>query len=362
MREGPFVDPKKERVFISLGIPMYNELIKGHLHETIENALAIGFDDIVILDDGSDDGSWEVLQDYADKYPLIRVYKTDLNSVFNKGKNRWKFIVDRMAEKSPDWIVIRAADQIYSHKATIEGGDLFRKKLTEFYRRGIEIVRIPLAHLWRSRTWYRADNIWGEALLTHSKSPIWRFHPNYSYNGRELTGTHRGWHHPSFWGFGKGRKLKGININGGKGIAEWDIVVLHLGHTTHHNKVLKFRWSMEAAKNNATNGRSATMPPPDKMPPVNRWLQYDGYKGFHEFKIVLKRANPSWFPEGTSLNEPEPELESFYELILEYNKIRAAEYLKLKQLPRRGKELELKERPRRANESEKRKWTKPKRS
>ena len=48
---------------IVLGVPMRNELEKGHLHSQLENALKISYDDIVVLDDGSTDGTWDVLQE-----------------------------------------------------------------------------------------------------------------------------------------------------------------------------------------------------------------------------------------------------------------------------------------------------------
>jgi len=325
----PFVDLTKNRVKIVLGIPMYNELAKGHLHETIENALSVGFDHIIILDDGSTDDSWLVLQEYAIRYQNISIYRNESNSVIYEGNNRWKFIVDRIAEHEPDWVVVRSADQIYSYKATIIGGDLFRERLTELYYAGAEMISLPLAHLWRSISWYRLDNTWGRDIKTHSKSPIWRFHPGYNYIGREQTGTHRGWHHPTSFGFGDKRILKKVPINK---IASppWEIVILHLGHTTHAKKVLKFEWSMEAAKSNALNGRSNTMPPPEKMPPVKDWdpsnHKYDGYVGFYEFNMLLKKVEPQWFAGNISFDSAQPIPESMYNIILRYNKERAEEY------------------------------------
>lgn len=330
MKDRPFVDPRKSRVMISLGMPMYNESKKGHLIDTMENAIAVGFDDIVILDDGSTDDSWEILQDYSNKYPQIRVYRNEKNSVLNNGFNRWKFVVDKMAEKYPDWIVVRAADQIYSYNATIEGGDEFRKRLTRAYHKRVEMIQMPLAHIWRSKTWFRDDHIWKQHVRTHSRRPIWRFDPRYHYKGRELTGAHLGWHHPTFFGYGKRRKLKKMNINTGS-FSDWDVVVIHLGHATHESKVLKFEWSMEAAKANARNGRSSTMPPPEQMPPVKSWLndrlrKNDGYKGFYEFNMTLDQAPSKWFPPGTDMNEERPIPKSLYKIIKKYNAERAEEY------------------------------------
>lgn len=320
----PFVDKNKKKVFISIGMPMYNELVKGNLHETMNNALAVGFDDIVILDDGSTDGSWIILKQYEAIYPNVRVFRNNNNSVLKAGHNRWKFIVDKMAEKKPDWIVVRAADQIYSHRATIAGGDHFRARLTKMYHQGVEAVRIPLAHLWRSRTWYRADNVWGRDISNHSKMPVWRFDPSYSYSGRELTGVHLGWHHPSYFGYGKGRKLKVANLNSG-GLENFDLVILHLGHTTHSKKVLKFKWSMAAAEANKDNGKSILMPAPENMPIVRKWLHFNGYKGFFEFNMKLCKAPSIWYA-ADDIEESKPIPESMYYTILEYNKVRAEEY------------------------------------
>lgn len=325
--DAPFVDKNKKRITMSIGIPIYNELEKGHLHETINNAIAVGFDDIVILDDGSTDGTWAILKEYATMYPQIRVFRNKVNSVLNEGSNRWKFVVDKMAEKKPDWIVVRAADQIYSYKATVAGGDLFRKRLTELYHEGVGRVSIPLAHLWRSRTWYRNDGEWGSHINTYRKTPIWRYHVNYSFEGRELTGAHLGWHHPTSFGFKKDN-IKPISASD-----PWlsDLVILHLGHTTHSNKVLKFKWSVAAATANHVSGRSIGMPPPDRMPPVRHWLKHTGYKGFYEFNMELKKAPNVWFAEdiGTDIESKPPIAQSFYYTILEYNPKRAAEYKRL---------------------------------
>jgi len=54
---------------VVLGVGMYNEIDYGpHVWLQMEDALAMDYDDIVILDDGSTDGTWDVLEEYSRKY------------------------------------------------------------------------------------------------------------------------------------------------------------------------------------------------------------------------------------------------------------------------------------------------------
>lgn len=326
----PYVDPNKDRVTMTLAVPMYNELAKGHLRATMDNALAVGFDNIVVLDDGSTDDSWDVLTKYANTYDNIKIYRSEKNSVIHSTVNRWKTVIEKAGETEPDWLVVRAADQIYSYKATIEGGDHFRKLLTQFYHQHFEVVRLPCIHLWRSMYWYRADDTWGADAITHSKTPIWRYHPNFHFKGRERAGSHLGWHHPTSWGFGDRRRklIKEINPPETKG--QWPITVLHLGHVTHESKRLKFIWNMAAAEKNHGTGRNIMMPPANIMPPVTQWLRFNGYKGFWEFGMNLQKAHPIWYKEVPDYGTP-PIPESLYDTIKEYNPARAEEYKKIYQ-------------------------------
>ena len=61
----------------SVIIPVYNTA--EYLEECIESVLAQNREEleIILVDDGSDDGSWEIEKDYAERYPFIRAVRQD---------------------------------------------------------------------------------------------------------------------------------------------------------------------------------------------------------------------------------------------------------------------------------------------
>jgi len=76
---------------VSILIPVYNR--KKIIAETIESALAQTFKnfEVVVVDNASEDGTWEVLQDIAKKDSRIRIFKNDNN--IGPVRN-WKRCVD----------------------------------------------------------------------------------------------------------------------------------------------------------------------------------------------------------------------------------------------------------------------------
>lgn len=304
---------------IVLGVTMRNEIEYGpHAKIQIEDALSMDYDDIVILDDGSTDGTYELLKEYESKNKRLHVFRLDKNSILDpKGINRWSMLVAYMAQYNPTWINVRAADQIYS----VEYRENMRTILEHFLKEDYHVIKFPLVHLWRSKYWMRVDNVWGNDLNHHNKSQVWRFSEKYSYHPAQLeTLLHKGVHMPRRLGFAD---IRGTQINNYFSDKEeyLKIMVLHLGHTTHEKKEAKFRWSMRAA----SNGSSIGMPPPSMMPHPNRWLVYNGYRGFHEFEVELAPVPKLWFGEDV-FEGPLPEIKSFGPVISEYNKQVAREY------------------------------------
>jgi glycosyltransferase involved in cell wall biosynthesis len=299
---------------LTLAMTTYNEIEYGpHIEMQLNDALEIDYDDIVILDDGSDDGTWDVLEDYNSKYKHIHIFKNNNNSVRAKGQNRWLSLTQKCAEYSPDWICIRAADMLYSAPLKRD----LRKVIKEYSGKGFNKLRFPLIHLWRSDWWYRTDNIWGESVV----SLFWKFNKNFGFLGnRDKAIDHQGAHIPDII---NGRKpiLKEIRS---REKSEFKYTILHYGHTTHRKKEVKFVDMMDRA----IKGRTQNMPPPSKMPPVKKWLDYNGYRGFWEFGLKLKKVPQLWFDKPVP-DVPRPKIESFYEIIKQYNEERAEEYKKL---------------------------------
>lgn len=303
---------------------MYNEVEYGpHVYRQLDDCLNLDvYDAIVVLDDGSNDGTWDVLKEYANKYDIIHIYRNDKNSIKEYSENRWKTLNRLAGEFDPTWIHLRAADMLYSFhtKKYLKG------QLERFLDENVYLVGIPIAHLWRSETWYRADNIWGRSVKEHMTRTFYRYNKNAVWGDvRSKAGMHQGAAIPDNLGFDKSGKTVSINDYIDKVDDYWPIVGLHLGHTTHEKKVRKFNWSMESAKAVGKYGRSISMPPPDKMPPVRRWLEFNGYKGFVEWNMVLKKVPQLWFAEKIVYGT-KPVPRSIYETIKVWNPTRAEEY------------------------------------
>jgi hypothetical protein len=302
-----------------LGITTHNEVIYGrHIYRQLDTALAEGcFDAIVVLDDGSTDGTWDVIQQYAKKHNVIHGYRMEHNSVIYNIKNRWMILLEHMARFKPDWVHIRAADVIYSDCFARE----IKNRLQEFDDSGVHVLKLPFIHLWRSETWYRRDREWGQQSINHRVRTFWKFSKDYSWdNAHKSAGMHRGAAVPTYLGFDGPIVSRPMNSS-----EPWRLVALHLGHTTHEKKVQKFRWSMEAATAAYRMGRSQNMPPPSAMPPVHRWPRFNGYKGFFEFDMDLRPVPTYWYDKPPVIG-PKPVPKSLYSVIREYNKERAEEY------------------------------------
>ena len=91
---------------ISVVVPIYNE--RATLRELIDRVLAVSFDmEIICVDDGSTDGSREILNELQKKYPTIRVFLQDQNS--GKGAALRRGIEEARGE----FVLIQDADLEY---------------------------------------------------------------------------------------------------------------------------------------------------------------------------------------------------------------------------------------------------------
>jgi len=305
---------------IILALTVRDELRYGeHIFMQLNDAVKRDYDEIVVLDDGSRDGTWDILQDYARKYNNIRIKRNEVNSILAKGENRWITLIRECEKYHPTWIHFRACDQLHSK--------LFNEKMREivtyFHEHGAWLIKIPLVHLWRSEGWFRYDDVWLQDYMDHSRRQLWRFYKDYEYKpNRTIAALHLGGHLPN--------KISPYNITPTYNInsyfkqtsskQHWRIVVLHYGHTTHEKKEVKFRLTMEAA----SKGVSYGCPSPNSMPHPRYWLRYNGYKGFHEFNLHLRKIPQIWFDR--PVNYAVPEIKSFYKVIAEYRLDRAKEY------------------------------------
>lgn len=303
-----------------LAVTMYNEVAHGdHVSFQLDNALKMSiYDDIVVLDDGSDDGTWDVLTSYARIFNNIHVYRSDLNSILGGTENRKKTISEIIRKNfNPTWVNNRAADIVYPIKYAQN-----IKSIIESQPPNVCYASLPFIHLWRSVGWYRVDGFWGESAHNPYTMPVfWRFNKNFTWDTEDSKpGFHSGKNIPSNLGF---ETLGCISLVECNPLPNFGMI--HYGMSSHRKLEEKFKWSMKAAEHADKIGFSIGMPPVKLMPTVAHWPRFNGYRTFHEFQIRLNRVNPDWFEEDVS-TLPKPKIESLYELIKEYRPDRAHEY------------------------------------
>ena len=314
-----------------LGVPMHNELSKGHLHLQLENALAIGYDEIVILDDSSTDGSWEALEEYRKNYDNIHLINNKHNSILSKGVNRWKVVIEKCAEFKPDWINVRAGDHTYSYPAFKDGPNMFRSQLEKFFDEGINLVHLKQLHLWRSDWWYRIDSRWGGRKYLYCDF-IWRYNKKFRFHRHIKSQMHIKMYIPDKLGFKKVRKAP---IN--RGLGDSHIVIFHHGMSTHEKIVNKFKWYMTAASRVPAICPNMPSPKKGRMPGPNGWKRLAGYGVLHEFGIKLKKVRNIWFKDDVPKDVKPPKIESLSEIIKEYSPRIARQYQDLYDKKIKGK-------------------------
>lgn len=282
----------------------------------LENALFFNlYDTIIVLDDGSSDGTYDILKEYSNKYNNIEIHRNEVNSVLNNMENRWYTLYKYAAAHEPTWINHRAADVIYPRKCA----GYFKSRMENLTDTDVVLITFPFINLWRSNTWYRNDGVWGEWAVACDTN-IYRFNKNASWSSK-FAGVHLGATKPNNLGF---KICKNVGIN--SGLENNYIVGLHLAHTTHEKIAKRFEWYMEAAKKSRN---AVLLPPPDKMPHPSTWSSFNSYKIFDEFNIKFKKGLEYWFDDLKFCELEPPKVESLFDVIYKYNRHMALEYQKL---------------------------------
>jgi glycosyltransferase involved in cell wall biosynthesis len=294
---------------IAVGIPVYNEEI--FIEQSVQNCIAVGYDYVVYLDDGSTDNSYEKLLNCTKDYPHIKIIRNENNSVLSNNGNRWEIVSEECRKFDPDWIMVRATDECLSYPAFKNGPNLLRKNIEYLKSKGVNSLVFSYIDLWRSPYWYRTDGFWG---IQRSSRNCWLNTPGWKIDSG--SGIHGGRHHP--FKFGYKEVISNINFN------DSGLVVLHYGMSSHELLERKFQYQIETSikiKNRATGV-------PQKIPHPSSWKSVNGLKVADERNIQFEKVKQIWYKEQIP-DVPKPEIRSLYNIILKYDSRIAEEYAKI---------------------------------
>jgi glycosyltransferase involved in cell wall biosynthesis len=142
---------------------IYNEVKSGDLKRCLDHYSKL-CDEIVILDDASDDGSYELEQEYTGH--IIRNEKNAWDK--NLETQNKALLLGKTLELSPDWIISFDADEIYEKK--LENRKFLENMLRWATVKEINSLSFNWFHLWLSENWYRTD----KNLSIVSPPRMWR--------------------------------------------------------------------------------------------------------------------------------------------------------------------------------------------
>jgi glycosyltransferase involved in cell wall biosynthesis len=306
---------------IVLGTPVYNEI--NFIDTHLKNALAVGFDEIVYLDDGSTDGTYEKLLEFKNAYDHVHIIRQEDNSVQIRGTNRWMVLSNYCREFDTDWIMVRSADECFSKAAFKNGDNLLYKRLEECLENKIDMVGFPFVHLWRSKYWFRSDGEWGHSAMYPVNDSCWNNRVDWRFvSPFDKSGMHLGAHRPNY--FDGKEKMNKASLHKDLDGSIPLIVVLHYGMSSDNLLTKKLDYQMTIAdKIGGGNG----LPTTKKMPHPAHWYKYNGYKIGHEITLKLTKIYDKWFDIPNDIVEPK--VKSLYHIIRKHNEIRANEYKEL---------------------------------
>lgn len=334
-----------EAVKIVIGIPTFNdsEFIDG----SVENLVRTGFDDIVYLDDGSTDDTYDKLVAYKEKYPQIHIIQNKENSILTQGENKWKVVAEYCRTLNPDWIIIRATDQLLSADCFQDTKDALRKRLEFLWENPNNIlVHFPVVHLWRSDYWYRVDGNWGYSANNHISASCWRNDVEWYYP-EVKAGVHLGAHRPVIkdsitiedtYSKKVSTKKRGktitrtirsdkkvIRINDSEVPEDFSIVVLHRGMSSHELLVRKLEQQIAYGNNDKIIKKE--IHPIGNIKHFKKMAYSNGLKVADEKGLVLKKVNQCWYDYDTTSFE-KPEIKSLFPILNKYNPRLAVNYNK----------------------------------
>ena len=145
-----------ENVEVSIIIPVYNK--EKYIENTLDSVLNQSFTnyEVIIVNDGSTDNSFQILKDYEDKYPQVTVYSQENKGVssarnlgLKKAEGKWIWFIDGDDVPSEHFLseifnskIDKKIDIISSNYSTIDQNNNIKKIEVGNYRiiTGSELV------------------------------------------------------------------------------------------------------------------------------------------------------------------------------------------------------------------------------
>jgi len=124
----------------------------------LEN-VAPAIDGIIALDDGSEDGTAELLSAHPKTLELIR---NPAGQAWNERANQMA-LIKAGRRHGADWLLCIDADERLEQRFAADVPNL----LDEAERKGIEAYALRYRELWNDRHHYRQDGIWGRKIRHH---------------------------------------------------------------------------------------------------------------------------------------------------------------------------------------------------
>lgn len=154
---------------------VFNELEKGNLERFVTFLLPL-VDELVVYDDGSNDGSYEYLHNKTRH--IIRGSKNDfLHEVAHR-----KQLVEYALTLSPDYILWLDADEVLTRCSREDLNEICSYCDSE----GLDGIQLHEVNLWRSRTWRRMDSLFDDGWFTR----IWKVSDKIRYSSTK-SGLHQ---------------------------------------------------------------------------------------------------------------------------------------------------------------------------